>query len=136
LPFNSFNKSEIARAIHNFTLEVENGTRNFGTSHLKSSTDRARPLASPESNGGIRTFTSAELTEFLGKSSRPLLLMYSAQFCGFCTVVLAQFVRLAQFLKEYNVPVVLGKIDTFKNSLPLNLTPERIPTFVFFPGHK
>ena len=87
----------------------------------------------------IHNFNSEELIDFLkreGPNESPLFLMHTAHYMGYCGVTLSHFVRLAKFLQKYQVNITLGKINSFKNSLPIDLTPEKVPAFVFYPAHR
>ena len=142
MPFRKFNISEIASTISKFTLQSETKSENSFSSQFLN--EKKKSLSNTSKNV-IQTFNSDDLRNYFannngeenGESSKaPLLLMFTAQFCGFCGVALAQFVRLGEFLKSSGFQIKLGKVNTYTNSLPPELSPEKIPTFVYFPTRR
>jgi len=95
---------------------------------------------SPHSNILVKSMSSQDLLNYtLGTgNTNPLFVMFTAKFCGMCGIGLGSFLELSRFLSYYDssINVTFAKIDMWKNSLPEELSPVNLPTFVYFPSHK
>lgn len=179
LPFSTFNITDIAEVIYNYTNDVETNedVSNFVSNYWSSSTTdssitRQRTTATPHNSYSFakelvehgQNLENLEEFPVLGSTRQnlvmnlnsqdlrklidgvnpfhlptPLFLMYTAKFCGACGISLTSFVDLSRFMADYyylGVNITFAKIDMLQNSLPGPLSPEKLPTFVFFPGNE
>ncbi|NWX39152.1 TXD11 protein, partial [Steatornis caripensis] len=67
-------------------------------------------------------------------SEKNILLLYYAQWCGFCASLNHIFIQLARLLPPDNFTV--ARIDTTRNDLPWELMTDRLPTILFFPHQR
>lgn len=63
-----------------------------------------------------------------------VLLLYYAQWCGFCPSLNHVFIQLARLLPTDTFTV--ARIDVSQNDLPWELMVDRLPTVLFFPGNR
>jgi hypothetical protein len=106
--------------------------------------DRAELLDDEYRSVLVKSITSEQLVNLIEMKDRieerhPLFVMFTAKFCGMCGVGLASFLELSRFLSsnyDAGLNVTFVKVDVFKNSLPEELSPENVPTFVYFPPDK
>lgn len=88
----------------------------------------------------LNSWGSHELLQYINGSmhhNNSVLLLYTASFCGYCALAVTHMVALSRFIVEnYGIKVTLAKVDMFKNSLPPELSPERLPTAIFLPNQK
>ncbi|XP_010190398.1 PREDICTED: thioredoxin domain-containing protein 11-like, partial [Mesitornis unicolor] len=63
-----------------------------------------------------------------------VLLLYYAQWCGFCASLNHIFIQLARLLPPDNFTV--ARIDTSRNDLPWEFMTDRLPTILFFPHQR
>uniref|UniRef100_A0A8C5L0Z1 Thioredoxin domain containing 11 n=1 Tax=Jaculus jaculus TaxID=51337 RepID=A0A8C5L0Z1_JACJA len=63
-----------------------------------------------------------------------VLLLYYAQWCGFCLSLNHVFIQLARLLPEGAFTV--ARIDVSQNDLPWEFMVDRIPTILFFPCNR
>ncbi|NXA54826.1 TXD11 protein, partial [Nothocercus julius] len=71
-------------------------------------------------------------TVFLNQKN--VLLLYYAQWCGFCAALNHIFIQLARLLPPDNFTV--ARIDTTQNDLPWEFMTDRLPTILFFPHRR
>lgn len=150
LPLQSLNISEIAAAIHNYTQITEKGnvekipTRLFLNDNKNLGGFKQETQVKPKSSkNNFETWGSADLIRYINNETQhndSVLLLYTASFCGYCAVAVTHLVSLSRFIAEnfsqQSLKVSLAKIDMFKNSLPPELSPEKLPTVVFLPSWK
>jgi len=151
LPFKAFNISKLAETIHHYTLSRESGSlENLASTSLlwnenkHDSIDFSHAPKKQSNQSLIRRLSSHDFLKYLKAEEpfhvqTPMLVLFTASFCGFCGVAVAHYVALSRFLNENygnHLNITLAKIDVFKNSLPMDMTPENIPAFVFFPAEK
>nr|XP_021149340.1 thioredoxin domain-containing protein 11 isoform X6 [Columba livia] len=67
-------------------------------------------------------------------SEKNVLLLYYAQWCGFCASLNHIFIQLARLLPPYNFTV--ARIDVTRNDLPWEFMTDRLPTILFFPHQR
>ncbi|XP_065500838.1 thioredoxin domain-containing protein 11 isoform X1 [Caloenas nicobarica] len=67
-------------------------------------------------------------------SEKNVLLLYYAQWCGFCASLNHIFIRLARLLPPDNFTV--ARIDITRNDLPWEFMTDRLPTVLFFPHQR
>ncbi|KAG8513470.1 LOW QUALITY PROTEIN: Thioredoxin domain-containing protein 11, partial [Galemys pyrenaicus] len=63
-----------------------------------------------------------------------VLLLYYAQWCGFCPPLNHVFIQLARLLPTDTFTV--ARIDVSQNDLPWEFMVDRLPTVLFFPCHR
>ncbi|NWT45108.1 TXD11 protein, partial [Chroicocephalus maculipennis] len=63
-----------------------------------------------------------------------VLLLYYAQWCGFCASLNHIFIQLARLLPPDNFTV--ARIDITRNDLPWEFMTDRLPTILFFPHQR
>ncbi|XP_074821545.1 thioredoxin domain-containing protein 11 isoform X2 [Natator depressus] len=66
-------------------------------------------------------------------SEKDVLLLYYAQWCGFCASLNHIFIQLARLLPPNNFTV--ARIDVARNDLPWEFMADRLPTILFFPSN-
>ncbi|XP_025952151.2 thioredoxin domain-containing protein 11 isoform X2 [Dromaius novaehollandiae] len=71
-------------------------------------------------------------TVFLNEKN--VLLLYYAQWCGFCASLNHIFIQLARLLPPDNFTV--ARIDITRNDLPWEFMTDRLPTILFFPHQR
>ncbi|XP_025045926.2 thioredoxin domain-containing protein 11 isoform X2 [Pelodiscus sinensis] len=64
-------------------------------------------------------------------NEKDVLLLYYAQWCGFCASLNHIFIQLARLLPPNNFTV--ARIDVTRNDLPWEFMTDRLPTILFFP---
>lgn len=143
----------MATAIHNYTAIIENGDVDKIPSRLFLNNDKVSQLEDKkldtaglqESRSQLKSWTSSDLIHYINEDvdlhrNTSVLLLYTASFCGYCAMAVTHFVALSTFIAEHyganTLKVTLAKIDMFKNSLPPDLSPMRLPTVVFLPSWK
>ncbi|NXE22950.1 TXD11 protein, partial [Ardeotis kori] len=67
-------------------------------------------------------------------SEKNVLLLYYAQWCGFCASLNHIFIQLARLLPPDNFTV--ARIDITRNDLPWEFMTDRLPTILFFPHQR
>ncbi|XP_061847853.1 thioredoxin domain-containing protein 11 isoform X2 [Colius striatus] len=67
-------------------------------------------------------------------SEKNVLLLYYAQWCGFCASLNHIFIQLARLLPPDNFTV--ARIDVTRNDLPWEFMTDRLPTILFFPHQR
>ncbi|KFP69730.1 Thioredoxin domain-containing protein 11, partial [Acanthisitta chloris] len=67
-------------------------------------------------------------------SEKNVLLLYYAQWCGFCAALNHIFIQLARLLPPDNFTV--ARIDVTRNDLPWEFMTDRLPTILFFPQQR
>ncbi|XP_074867164.1 thioredoxin domain-containing protein 11 isoform X2 [Carettochelys insculpta] len=67
-------------------------------------------------------------------SEKDVLLLYYAQWCGFCASLNHIFIQLARLLPPNNFTV--ARIDVTQNDLPWEFMTDRLPTILFFPSKR
>ncbi|XP_038274381.1 thioredoxin domain-containing protein 11 isoform X1 [Dermochelys coriacea] len=67
-------------------------------------------------------------------SEKDVLLLYYAQWCGFCASLNHIFIQLARLLPPNNFTV--ARIDVTRNDLPWEFMADRLPTILFFPSNR
>ncbi|NXI51074.1 TXD11 protein, partial [Chloroceryle aenea] len=67
-------------------------------------------------------------------SEKNILLLYYAQWCGFCASLNHIFIQLARLLPPDNFTV--ARIDITRNDLPWEFMTDRLPTILFFPSQR
>ncbi|XP_054698520.1 thioredoxin domain-containing protein 11 isoform X3 [Grus americana] len=67
-------------------------------------------------------------------SEKNVLLLYYAQWCGFCASLNHVFIQLARLLPPDNFTV--ARIDITQNDLPWEFMTDRLPTILFFPHQR
>ncbi|XP_037766276.1 thioredoxin domain-containing protein 11 isoform X2 [Chelonia mydas] len=67
-------------------------------------------------------------------SEKDVLLLYYAQWCGFCASLNHIFIQLARLLPPNNFTV--ARIDVARNDLPWEFMADRLPTILFFPSNR
>ncbi|KAM6121880.1 LOW QUALITY PROTEIN: thioredoxin domain-containing protein 11 [Phoenicopterus ruber ruber] len=67
-------------------------------------------------------------------SEKNVLLLYYAQWCGFCASLNHVFIQLARLLPPDNFTV--ARIDITRNDLPWEFMTDRLPTILFFPHQR
>ncbi|XP_067407428.1 thioredoxin domain-containing protein 11 isoform X2 [Emydura macquarii macquarii] len=67
-------------------------------------------------------------------SEKDVLLLYYAQWCGFCASLHHIFIQLARLLPPNNFTV--ARIDVTRNDLPWEFMTDRLPTILFFPYNR
>lgn len=149
LPLSSLNISDVATAIHNYTKTSENGdvdklpSRLFLNNNDKPvDIDESKAVGTktkPKKNY-LKSWGSNDLLQYINGSmqhNNSVLLLYTASFCGYCALAVTHMVALSRFIVEnYDIKITLAKVDMFKNSLPPELSPERLPTAIFLPNQK
>lgn len=145
VPISSFNITEIALAIHNYTTSSELGNSEALQSRVFANFVGGQTTTSVkrQSKGVLESWGSTDLIKYVNGNfgeNNSILLLYTASFCGFCAVATTQLASLARFLSdnygEGRINVTLAQIDMFKNTLPVELTPKQLPTVVYLPSTK
>uniref|UniRef100_A0A8B9BVP0 Thioredoxin domain containing 11 n=1 Tax=Anser brachyrhynchus TaxID=132585 RepID=A0A8B9BVP0_9AVES len=77
------------------------------------------------------TFRNQTLLHFIFQN---VLLLYYAQWCGFCASLNHIFIQLARLLPPDNFTV--ARIDITRNDLPWEFMTDHLPTILFFPHHR
>ncbi|XP_074409250.1 thioredoxin domain-containing protein 11 isoform X1 [Zonotrichia albicollis] len=78
------------------------------------------------------TTSTFQQTVFL--SAKNVLLLYYAQWCGFCASLNHIFIQLARLLPPDSFTV--ARIDVTRNDLPWEFMTDRLPTILFFPHQR
>ncbi|CAG7729366.1 unnamed protein product [Allacma fusca] len=150
IPLVSFKTSDLAKAIHSYSLYDESTSGGLAGSDKVIVVDEiAHPtklwVEKLDKSSKTATIKKLNAEDFLSivdttesdakqDDSPPLFVMYTAKFCGYCGVALAQFVSLTRLLGDYELNITFARIDVFRNSLPSHLTVGDVPSFLFFPS--
>ncbi|NWS69782.1 TXD11 protein, partial [Crotophaga sulcirostris] len=67
-------------------------------------------------------------------SEKNVLLIYYAQWCGFCASLNHIFIQLARLLPPDNF--IVARIDITRNDLPWEFMTDHLPTILFFPHRR
>ncbi|NWI59794.1 TXD11 protein, partial [Calyptomena viridis] len=82
----------------------------------------------------ITEVTTSTFHEAVFLSRKNVLLLYYAQWCGFCASLNHIFIQLARVLPPDNFTV--ARIDVTRNDLPWEFMTDRLPTVLFFPHQR
>ncbi|XP_019350260.2 thioredoxin domain-containing protein 11 isoform X1 [Alligator mississippiensis] len=82
----------------------------------------------------ITEVTTNTFHEVVLLSEKDVLLLYYAQWCGFCASLNHIFIQLARFLPPDNFTV--ARIDVSQNDLPWEFMTDRLPTILLFPQNR
>ncbi|NWI90500.1 TXD11 protein, partial [Pitta sordida] len=82
----------------------------------------------------ITEVTTNTFHEIVFLSEKNVLLLYYAQWCGFCASLNYIFIQLARLLPPDNFTV--ARIDITRNDLPWEFMTDRLPTILFFPHQR
>ncbi|XP_062444601.1 thioredoxin domain-containing protein 11 isoform X3 [Rhea pennata] len=82
----------------------------------------------------ITEVTTNTFHDIVFLNEKNVLLLYYAQWCGFCASLNHIFIQLARLLPADNFTV--ARIDTTRNDLPWEFMTDRLPTILFFPHQR
>ncbi|KAM7152200.1 thioredoxin domain-containing protein 11 [Macrochelys suwanniensis] len=82
----------------------------------------------------ITEVTTNTFRDVVVLSEKDVLLLYYAQWCGFCASLNHIFIQLARLLPPNNFTV--ARIDVTRNDLPWEFVTDRLPTILFFPYNR
>ncbi|NWI99631.1 TXD11 protein, partial [Crypturellus undulatus] len=82
----------------------------------------------------ITEVTTNTFHDTVFSNQKNVLLLYYAQWCGFCAALNHIFIQLARLLPPDNFTV--ARIDTTQNDLPWEFMTDRLPTILFFPHQR
>ncbi|NXA04013.1 TXD11 protein, partial [Sapayoa aenigma] len=82
----------------------------------------------------ITEVTTNSFHETVFLSEKSVLLLYYAQWCGFCASLNHVFIQLARLLPPDNFTV--ARIDVTRNDLPWEFMADHLPTILFFPHQR
>ncbi|KAM6299357.1 thioredoxin domain-containing protein 11 isoform 1-T1 [Aegotheles albertisi] len=82
----------------------------------------------------ITEVTTSTFHDTVFLSEKNVLLLYYAQWCGFCASLNHIFIQLARLLPPDNFTV--ARIDLTRNDLPWEFMTDRLPTILFFPHQR
>ncbi|XP_050173060.1 thioredoxin domain-containing protein 11 isoform X2 [Myiozetetes cayanensis] len=115
---------------------LENFIKNFSVlySPLKRHLVDDPPAPPPEQQRVLTEVTTHTFHETVLSSEKNVLLLYYAQWCGFCASLNHIFIQLARLLPPDNFTV--ARIDVTRNDLPWEFMTDRLPTILFFPHQR
>ncbi|XP_067162561.1 thioredoxin domain-containing protein 11 isoform X2 [Apteryx mantelli] len=82
----------------------------------------------------ITEVTTNTFHDTVFSNEKNVLLLYYAQWCGFCASLNHIFIQLARLLPPDNFTV--ARIDITRNDLPWEFMTDRLPTILFFPHQR
>ncbi|XP_069726706.1 thioredoxin domain-containing protein 11 isoform X2 [Phaenicophaeus curvirostris] len=82
----------------------------------------------------ITEVTTSTFHDTVFLSEKNVLLIYYAQWCGFCASLNHIFIQLARLLPPDNFTV--ARIDITRNDLPWEFMTDHLPTILFFPHQR
>ncbi|XP_052535424.1 thioredoxin domain-containing protein 11 isoform X1 [Tympanuchus pallidicinctus] len=82
----------------------------------------------------VAEVTTSTFHHIVFSSEKNVLLLYYAQWCGFCASLNHIFIQLARLLPPDHFTV--ARIDTTQNDLPWEFMTDRLPTILFFPQQR
>ncbi|XP_068764948.1 thioredoxin domain-containing protein 11 isoform X3 [Struthio camelus] len=82
----------------------------------------------------ITEVTTSTFQDAVFLNEKNVLLLYYAQWCGFCASLNHIFIQLARLLPPDNFTV--ARIDITRNDLPWEFMTDHLPTILFFPHRR
>ncbi|XP_022092601.1 thioredoxin domain-containing protein 11-like [Acanthaster planci] len=117
-----------ASAIKNF---IFNYTTSNLTRHLRSAN---APSACSQMTGVcVQEVVSSTFEELVLDSTKDVLLLYYAPWCGFCSRTHHLYLMLAKVF-QHSTNLLISRIDGDANDLPWQFTPSSYPTLLLFPA--